>query len=371
MDPAYQSVRGVDPTTLLGLIENTAPFLFRDRKPLTPYTEIVLSAKSKGLSHLDYFALCLGAHYTTVATFVPTDVDNQIRKNLWDQALPEGTTEAMAELTLRSISWDFRPVTARYQEAGSRYVSGHQGEWFSVAVGAYAAHREKKPALAAAIQAEIRRELESEALLFSDLKKAKDGVGLLKASTLLSHNLGDLDRVMDQWSLAADDSLRLAAYKLGHLPNASFPHQQELLEAGALNKAFMASENHRHYPLRKPKALRRSLDLILPTGPFFDQWGETVSRHPDLSPEEVAEVAEALLEGYSRLSSPKIPLYGYARALGGLHRAFRGGPARLFDHIPSRAAKSLQKGELAEINRPSREAFESQWAKKALYFLKI
>ena len=35
---------------------------------------------------------------------------------------------------------------------------------------------------------------------------------------------------------------------------------RSLLEAGALNKAFMASENHRHYPLRKPKSLRKSID---------------------------------------------------------------------------------------------------------------
>jgi hypothetical protein len=375
VDPALNSNRGIDPETLLGLIDNTAPFLFRESKPLTPYTEIVLARaaeRDKRLSHFDYFSLCLAAHYTTVATFVPTDVDNQIRKNLWDQPLPLEVTEAMAELTLRSLAWDFRPVTTRFQEANDYYVSGHQGEWFSVAVGAYAAHREKNPQLAERVKAAILKELKAECEIFLALKKAKNGVGLLRACTLIAHNLGDLDRVIDQWELPAADGLRKAAYKLGHAPHPAFgPLQKEFLDAGALNKAFMASENHRHYPLRKPKALRRSIDLILPTGPFFDAWGEKVARHPSLTKEEVAEVVEALLEGFQKLSSPKIPLYGYARAIGGIQRAFPGGPGSLPDYLPATAGKLIQKGEIAEINRPSREQFEASWAKKALAFLKV
>ncbi len=358
-----QSTRGVDPATLLGFVENTIPFLFQENKPLTPYTEIILAARNtQKFSHLEYFKLCLSAHYTTVATFVPTDVDNQIRKNLWDPSLPSSITEAMAEFTLQSLRWDFRPVTARFQEAGSDYVSGHQGEWFSVAVGAYSAHREKNPELAKEILGAIEKELSTEAEIFRTLKKEKNGIGLLRAATLIAHNLGDLDRVIDQWSLPADDSLRQNAYKLGH--TKKYP---ELLEAGNLNKAFMASENHRHYPLRKPKALRRSIDFLLPLGPFFDSWGATVGRHPLLSPQEIAEVAEALLDGFTRLSSPKIPLYGYARALKGIQSSF----PRLTDHLPAKAAKSLQKGEIPEIMRPSQEVFEGQWAKKALQFLKI
>jgi hypothetical protein len=373
VDPALNSARGLDPAILLSHVENTMPFLFTEKKPLTPYTQRVLKF-SPGIrpSHLDYFALCLCAHYSSVATFVPTDVDNQIRKNLWDQPLPEGTTEAMAELTLASLSWDFRPVTNRFQEAGGEYVAGHQGEWFSVAVGAYAAHREKNPSLARAVAAAIEKEVKREAEVFLQLRRQKDGVGLLKASTILAHNLGDLDRVINQWELSDNDALRNSVYKLGHAPKLSFgPLQTELLDAGHLNKAFMASENHRHYPLRKPKALRRAINMIVPTGPFFDAWGETISRHPLLTPEEVAEVVEALLEGFARLSSPKIPLYGYARAIGAIQRSFRGGPARLAEYLPSKAAKTLQKGDIAEINRLEPAAFEAQWAKKALFFLKI
>jgi len=32
---------------------------------------------------IDYFALCLASHFSTVATFVPTDVDSKIRGHCW------------------------------------------------------------------------------------------------------------------------------------------------------------------------------------------------------------------------------------------------------------------------------------------------
>jgi hypothetical protein len=360
------SERGIDPPKLLELVKNTMPFLFTEKKPVAPYTQIFLSDPPKKFSHLEYFSLCLSAHYTTVASFVPTDVDNQIRKHLWDQKLPVETLRAMAELTLRSLGWDFRPVTTRYQEAEGKYVSGHQGEWFSVAVGAYAATREALPELAREIRERILAEVKQEAHLFADLKKAKDGVGCLRACTLLAHNLGDLDRVIDQWELPAVDPLRQAAYKLGHEKHPAFgPLQENLLEAGALNKAFMASENHRHYPLRKVKALRASADYFLPVGPFFFDWGKKIG--DSLEDRDVSETAEALLDGFNRLSSPKVPLYGYARALGGIQKSRAGKNLSL----PSKAAKQLEKGIIPEIARVEPAAFDGQWAKKALQFLKL
>lgn len=374
---AKQPERGISPEILLAHIENTAPWLFRDRAPLTPYTSVVIEARErlvKGkleLTHFDYFSLCLSAHYSTVATFVPTDVDNQIRKNLWHPDLPAETGERMADLVLASLAWDFRPLTARYQEFQGDYVCGHQGEWFSVAVGAYAHHREKKPGLAKQIAERIAEEAEGEARLFAGLKKARDGIGLLRASTAIAHNLGDLDRVIDQWELPADDYLRSWVYKLGHEKRRGFSLQEPLLEAGLLNKAFMASENHRHYPLRKPKCLRQSRDFLLPLGPFFDSWGETIGRARDLDDRDRFEVADALLEGFVKLSSPKVPLYGYARALGGLGRAYPGGFRRFSEELPVKAQKLLTKGLIPEILREDQRAFEAGWDKRALEFLRV
>ena len=80
---------------------------------------------------------------------------------------------------------------------------------------------------------------------------------------------------------------------------------------------------------------------------------------------------EQQVEGFQKLSSPKIPLYGYARAIGGIQRAFPGGPGSLPDYLPAKAGKLIQNGEIAEINRPSKEQFEQSWSKKALAFLKL
>jgi hypothetical protein len=174
--------RGIDPKILLSHVENTMPYLFHTQSPLTPYTQIVLQARSKEhFTHDEYFALCLAAHASTVATFVPTDVDNQIRKHLWHAPLQY--TEKMARLTLESLSWDYRPVTTRYQEANHYYVSGHQGEWFSVAVGVYAAHRKSQPSLAEQIKEAILREVRQEAEIFSNFKKQKKLIGVSKFET--------------------------------------------------------------------------------------------------------------------------------------------------------------------------------------------
>lgn len=364
-----QIERGISPEILLGLVDNTAPWIQREGKPDQPYTRALVQAfrgKNK-FSHFEYFELCLSAHYSTVATFVPTDVDNQIRKNLWHPELELEVSEKMAALVLDSLAWNFRPVTARYQEFEGKYVCGHQGEWFSVAVGAYAAHRDRKPALAAEVLARIVGEVKAESELFAGLKRAKDGIGLLKASTAIAHNLGDLDRVIDQWDLPPGDSLRAAVYKLGHEVKPGLTWQAPLLEAGNLNKAFMASENHRHYPLRKPKCLRLSLDFLLPLGPFFDVWGERIGGSRLLEVRDKQEVAEALLDGFGKLSSPKVPLYGYARALASMQRSYRG----LVDEMSSKNRKLMTKGLIPDINRVDTRMFEYGWAKRALQFLGV
>ena len=366
--------RGISPETLLTHVDNTAPWIRVGTAPASPYHQTLEAAFAgkRGFDHFEYFELCLCAHYATVATFVPTDVDNQIRRNLWHPGLDLSVSRRMASLALLSLSWDFRPVTARYQALPSgAYVCGHQGEWFSVAVGAYAAHRASDPPLAEEVRARILGEVKAEAALYAALRRARDGAGLLKACTAIAHNLGDLDRVIDQWELPPADPLRASAYKLGHAGAASAgvtaSERALLVEAGNLNKAFMASENHRHYPLRRPKGLRRGLELLLPLGPFFDAWGEAVGRSRLLEDRDRLEVAEALLEGFQKLSSPKVPLYGYARALAGLQRSC----ARVLAELPSSKRKLIERGTLHELMRGEAKAFEAEWAKKALAFLKL
>lgn len=365
-----ESKRGIAPELLVSLVQNTAPFLESESGLQAEYIEKYLALKNATkLSHEEYFTLCLCAHYITVATFVPTDVDNQIRQKLWNQKLAPGCSERMAAIVLEAKNWNALAMTERYatSPASGESLSGHDGEWFSVAVGAYAAHRTKNPSLASEIFEAIYKELKREAAIFFDLKAAKEGIGLLKAATLIAHNLGDLDRVTDQWNLPADDALRVKFYKAGH---GEKPEWNILFEAGNLNKEYMASENHRHYPLRAAKSLRISRKFLLPTGPFFDDWGATLVRSELLSSRELAEICEALVEGFFKLSSPKIPLHGYARALAGIISAYPGGEKKLSLELPAKVARQMKDAKLWILIQVSQKVFENEWNRKALEFLR-
>ena len=92
--------------------------------------------------NLEYLRLLLSAHYLTVATFCPTDVDARIRHHAWAEmedadVLMRGIDEVDAIAAL-----DPRLVSARVLTDGDpggprdKTLSGHDGEWFSVRAGA-------------------------------------------------------------------------------------------------------------------------------------------------------------------------------------------------------------------------------------------
>ena len=329
---------------------------------------------SEALSHFEYFRLCVCSHYLTCGTPVPTDVDNQIRHKLWPAELPLETALTMADLVLESRSWDFTVVTARFVRGAaqtpwqSEALSGHLGEWFTLSSAAYCAlgqYRDpraqaKRQQLFEAIGDEVRRHSE----IFGTLWRAKEGLACLKASAGIAHNFGDLDRVMDMWDLAVGDPLRLEFYKLATVPfdsNRKLRHLGRLWVAGELYKATiegssMALENHRHFALRKPKCLRQSPELLIPTGPFFDDWGRRVARHwvaqgggPS---ENTIEVALALKQGWERL--PRT--VGYGRALRGM-----------LEVHPALDVDSLKKAHATRaVLETPQERFEKKWAEEAL-----
>ena len=313
----------------------------------------------KSLSHLEYFCLCLSAHYLTCGTPVPTDVDNQIRQKLWPKALPLDVARSMAELVLVSRHWDFSLVTTRHIQR----LSGHLGEWFTVATGAYCALRKyKEPAakeLAETIFQQILDELTQHSETFGALWLARDGLGCLKAASCIAHNLGDLDRVMDMWELAADDPLRVSSYKLSSLPHDSagkLRHHGRLFMAGELYKApldgasSLALENHRHYALRKPRCLRQSPAFLLPTGPFYDSWGAQVAE--GLSKEDRAEVLETLMRAWERQPGS----LGYGRGLRGM----------LERHADLKITDLTRVSERSECLALAKGEFEKKWAEAAL-----
>jgi len=363
--------RGIAPRALLDQVGNTAPYLFVEGRAglarrdhlgvIADFDERLASpptspspSKDDGLTGLEYFQLCVAAHWTTVATFVPTDVDNQIRFKLWNSNLPTPELVQMSEWTLAIRSWDSRLLSRRFVEVQGEILSGHDGEWFSVAAAAYGVLRRRAPEQAAVMAGAILEEVQKHARIFERLtrlpKNTANGLMLLKASTLIAHNLGDLARVFEQWNIPADDPL------VGEPGRSPF-----LVAAGALNKSMMAVENHRHFALRKPRALRRSPDLLVGIGPFFDDWGRLVARHPALSKEDVAEVVEALHDGWARLAGTA----GYVRAIAGILESFPGGLEALCRYLPAKLARTLRAGEFRQLSSVSRERFEDKWSQTA------
>ena len=113
---------------------------------------------------LEYFQLCIAAHWATAGTFVPTDVDTKIRGILWRESPDRDTLRAMCDYALDAARWDLSPVSRRITFVpGFGEISGHNGEWLSVVAGAHGrlaalGDREYAEKTSAAIHAELERE---------------------------------------------------------------------------------------------------------------------------------------------------------------------------------------------------------------------
>lgn len=357
-------MQGIAPPLLLSQIENTVPFLFtqRDGPPYAKYIKSWAVPPDQEPSLLEYFRLCMAAHWATAGTYVPTNVDSAIRIKLWGEPCPDGTRQAMADLVLESLDWDYTPFTARCVKLpDGKLLATHEGTWFSVAVGAYAAMRTLDPERAGRILEAAAAEVRREARALSDFLKAGDELGFLQAVALVSHNLGDLNRVVDMWELPEDDDLRLRIYKAVH-PGAA-EHNPLFARAAEINTVHLAVENHRHLALRAARCLRRRREFLLPVAPFLDSWGAFVGnlRHNGLTGPELGQVVSALLDGMSR----EVSGTGYPRALAGILETVPGGMAALARHIPSSAARTLKSGALRQAVSVPRERFEARWAKLA------
>src|SRR5262249_49667569 len=144
--------------------------------------------------------LRLAAHYATVATFVPTDVDAHIRHHHW-MAIDDARVFAAARGCIdEAAARDPALVSARVTQG----VSGHDGEWFSVRAGALGRAlslglTDEAASLVAKIDAELERE---EKLFAAAIARGEPARTTLALATALAHNLGDLSRVVDAWPKA-------------------------------------------------------------------------------------------------------------------------------------------------------------------------
>ncbi len=357
-------------------VENTAPFLFANPMDSPPGAlheldfEAILHTVKRGYAWpedrevyvLDYFALCLACHHATVATFIPTDVDSKIRGLLWRDAKDPATHRQMFELARRAMNWPLEQVSRRYTElAGRGPVSGHNGEQLSVLLGALQAFlRNGDSEFADQATAAVVAELEREA---QEWQTAVDTRGAeLDALTIamsLTHNAGDIDQGLSYWPKTEILAGPRAAFgRLAH--ENTKPFWGAFASAAKVYKQLLASEGHRHYPLRSIKRLRCCPELLLPLGPCFDEWGARVAKSPALSPESKAETLGALIAGCRKVPGQR----GYYRAIRGFEDALgSAGYHHLTALLPNSLRKESAAAPLRKMVAVSRESFESSLRK--------
>jgi hypothetical protein len=362
----------IGPRTLVQLVRNTAPWLWGGAAQPTAATEYVailraaerLEPREKPTpgERTEYFALCLAAHFASVATYVPTDVDTKIRRALWLDARGSDELPRMRALALGMAAWDPASVSARVvRVAGVGAVSGHDGERLAVLCGALVAARAARDAAGAAeLEAAIDAELWREARAFDETAGRKGAeLDSLRLASVLTHNAGDVMQ-----GLGASPDPRFADLARAGLERFGGAFGR----AAALYRDSLAADGHRNYPLRKARALRSDSALLLPIAPFLDAWGEAVARFPGLDDSQRAEVVSALVEGCRKIPGQ----VAYYRALAGLERALPRGleAPELAQHYPVSVRRELRDAELRRRIAVKRESFEASAAKRARELLK-
>lgn len=368
----------ISPQTLVEWVENTAPFLFL-QPPAEPgrrlieldFLEILRSVRSGYVwpetqtEYVeDYFALCLSAHHSTVATFIPTDVDSKIRGLLWrDNKEPE-SHRRMFEFALKAMQWPLELVSRRYtQVAGVGPVSGHNGEQLSVLMGALQAFLKNQDAeYVEKARAAVEAELQREAIEFQTaIEKKGFELDALRIAASITHNVGDVDQGLSYWSKhEMYDSVRKTYGRLAH--ENTTPFGGVFARAAKVYKRVMSAEGHRHYPLRSIRGLRQHPDVLLPLGPFLDDWGTLVATHSSINDETRSEVLGAIITGSRKIAGQK----GYFRAIRGMQDVL--GQSRMQSLLVRQTngvRKDYEDAELRKNVAISRESFESSM-KKAL-----
>lgn len=358
------TLNGIAPNILLKNVENTAPFLFKGELDTTGPSRAFLAKlifykknlnQLKNIDLTEYFHICLSAHWATAGTFVPTDVDNQIREGLWKHGDIGRHIERMAKLTIASWTWDYTQVTNRksFNPSRNQVMSTHEGTWLSVAIGAYCALiKNKKMELAAEVADVILAEVDKEESLLLELREKRDHTNYLRSSALMAHNFGDLDRVIDQWEMSDDDPFKKRIYKLGHRLNESY--SPILYYTGLVNKEFLSVENHRHMSLRQPKCLRNSHRYLVPVGPFMDDWGAVLGSAKELTMTEKAEIIAALFEGHGRQNHA----FGYVRAFRGLIKSLPEQLLSMEEYLPFDLILEIKKSKFFEAAQIPKDEFE-------------
>jgi hypothetical protein len=170
---------------------------------------------------------------------------------------------------------------------------------------------------------------------------------LLRLAMTMAHNRGDLTQGMGFWKKTP----------------GTLPLMEHFATRGRFETAVrmyqhtgLASEGHRHYPLRPVKALRRSAATLLPLCPFLDDWGGVVAQL-----DESHEVLAALVIGSQKVQGQQ----GYYRAIAGMLTASSGAFERAAARMPNGAQRLLRSAEMRKLIDVPRVSFESMMRKRA------
>ncbi len=353
-------VIGIAPSLLFEQVKSTAGWALAG--PITATTSfraVIADQEAATNAHdatphgLAYFRALLAAHFCSVATFVPTDVDARIRHHAFAE-MTEDELGAACDIIDEASGWDPQIVSARVVDG----ISGHDGEWFAVRAGALGrAIAIGASALTSRLAASIDVELVREHCVLSEIVARGDELAWLCAATTVAHNLGDLSRVVEAWPASTVSDLRASYTRLGHAPSARFGDL--FARAGAINKAVMADENHRFLALRKARGLRVSRDLLLPFGPFFHDWGRTIATHAALDERDRAEVVAALL----LLHASRPEQRGVLRALAGINDNTSRGLVALEHLLPARLRKTISSGPIRDALKTPESVFLARMRK--------
>jgi hypothetical protein len=233
-----------------------------------------------------------------------------------------------------ALEWDIKAVSRKAIDVidGKRdsieVVSGHHGEFLGVLCGAWGSFLKRRNVRwANHCEKLIHQELDREARLFRQLRNTTSSVdsdcNLLKLTAILTHNVGDVDQGYSYWGDAVAENLNKHQLfsRLAHQRGDRFGG--EFMRAKALYAELLSPEGHRNYPLREAKCLRRSPDLMLPLGPWYEAWGRLVATHPALTIEDRSLVLRQLLRGCDSQSRAWcVPnQVGYYRAIHGIASA--------------------------------------------------
>ncbi len=366
---------GIAPNILLTHVASTAPFLFAGELdstgPRRAYLAKLIFYKKnlnqlKNISLAEYFHICMSAHWATAGTFVPTDVDNQIREGLWKHPEIKKHIIKMADITIESWTWDYEQVTNRksYNVERGEVMSTHEGTWLSVAIGAYnALIKNNLISKANEVADVILAEIEKEEKLLLELREKRDHVNFLRSTALMAHNFGDLDRVIDQWGMDEDDLFRKRIYKLGHQLNENY--NPILVYSGQVNKHFLSVENHRHMSMRQAKCLRKSNQFLIPVGPFMDKWGRDLGESKKLTLDEKGEIVCAFFEGFKRQDQA----LGYVRAFHGMMSVLPKGILSLEQNIPYDVVAEIKSSRFGELSLVTEEEMIAFYKKQLENFI--